>query len=161
MMLKQINNRSVSVLDFSRPSSELSRHRKRRTGETKICFGISFSKCAQLWPNCFIYVCVCVWRALPVMFAVALDLRIFANNVRNWLLLEDWVFHSVIVRLCVLCVCLCVCLSRPNNSCRRRIKVNRVRCWRKQQNIWWAASEYVPATSQCWQQYSVKRKVSL
>lgn len=32
-------------------------------------------------------------------------------------------------------VCVCVCLSRPNNSYKRRIKVNRVRCWRKQQNI--------------------------
>lgn len=26
--------------------------------------------------------CVCGFRALPVMFAVTLDLRIFANNVR-------------------------------------------------------------------------------
>ncbi len=49
---------------------------------------------------------LCVFRALPIMFAVTLDLRIFANNVSVWLC-----DHS---SLCVcitlsLCVCVCVC----------------------------------------------------
>lgn len=34
-------------------------------------------------PECVFCVCVCGFRALPVMFAVTLDLRIFANNVRK------------------------------------------------------------------------------
>lgn len=49
-------------------------------------------------------VCLFVCRALPVMFSVALDLRIFANNVRIW---------SVVIRVSILlssykwaCVCL-------------------------------------------------------
>lgn len=41
-----------------------------------------------------------------------------------------------------------VCVFRRSSSCRRRVKVSRARCWRKQQSSWWAASECVPATSQ-------------
>lgn len=46
------------------------------------------------------------------------------------------------------CVSVRVCVFRRSSSCRRRVKVSRARCWRKQQSSWWAASECVPATSQ-------------
>lgn len=96
------------------------------------------------WSEC---VFVCGFRALPVMFAVTLDLRIFANNVRNLCEMNsrDW---SVVWAGVELSVCLCVCVFRRSSSCRRRVKVSRARCWRKQQSSWWAASECVPATSQ-------------
>lgn len=98
---------------------------------------------------------MCIFRALPVMFAVTLDLRIFANNVsvlilvlwssalKNMLLIKviHLIFEKSLKHLWNI-------LLRLSSSCRRKAKVSLERCLRRQRSSWWAVLECVPVTSE-------------